>query len=212
MVHFLVLTTLAVSSAVAAPTPVEWQADYGKALAATRTDDRPLLVVLDDPSNPSSTVEDAQLKTEGLTSYRLCRIDAGTEYGQKVAKVFNADQFPFTAIIDKTGSVVLHKKQGRSTDAEWNATLSSYQAGERSLPVAYTTAYRGETIVSESTLGSVVSENVVVSENAIVGDNANVIESPSYSSGGTFSFPTASPSVVSPSYCPSCQRNAQRGY
>ena len=202
MVHFLVLTTLVVSSAVTAPTPVEWQADYGKALAATRTDDRPLLVVLDDPSDTQATVEGEQLTVKGLTSYRLCRIDSSTEYGQKVAKVFNADKFPFTAIIDKTGSVVLHKKQGQSTDAEWNETLTSYKMGERPQPVYHTTAYRGETIVNESFgNGNVVSENVI---------SENVVEGPSYS--GTFSFPAASPSVVSPSYCPSCQKNAQRGY
>ena len=182
MVHFLVLATLAVSSVDAVPTPVEWHADYGKALAATRTDDRPLLVVLDDPSDTQAAAEDEQMKTVGLTSYRLCRIDSSTEYGQKVAEVFNAQQFPFTAIIDKTGSVVLHKKQGKLTDAEWNVVLSAYKTGERLQPVYHTTAYRGETIVE--------------------GKNVS----------GTFSFPAATTAVQSPSYCPSCQKNAQRGF
>ncbi len=182
MVHFLVLTTLVLSSAVASTQPVEWQADYGKALAATRADNRPLLVVLEVPSDPKTTVEGEQLTVEGLASYRLCRIDASTEYGQKVAKVFHAEKFPFTAIIDKTGSVVLHKKQGKLTDAEWNETLSAYKAGERSQPIYHSTAYRGE-----------------------------VIESSDFS-GSSFSFPAANTSVISPSYCPSCQRNAQQSF
>jgi len=183
MVHFLVLTAIAVSSAVATSKPVEWQADYGKALAATRSDDRPLLVVLDVPSDPKTAVEDKQLKTEGeqaklLASYQLCHIDASTEYGQKVAKVFKAEQFPFTAIIDKTGSVVLHKKQGQLTDAEWQETLLTYKKGERSTSISHTTAYRGD---------------------------AN-------KGGSTFGYPAASSTIVSPSYCPSCQKNAQQSF
>lgn len=166
MIHVLILTTIAISSAVASSKPVEWQGDYGKALAATRADDRPLLVVLDVPSNPKTAVENEQLDTEGeqaklLASYQLCHIDASTEYGQKVAKAFKAEKFPFTAIIDKTGSVVLDKKQGQLTDAEWSETLSVHKSGERSTATHYTSAYRGQ----------------------------------------------ASSTVVSPSYCPSCQRN-----
>jgi len=182
MVHVLAIAAIAVSSAVAATQPVEWQADYGKALAATRTDDRPLLVVLDVPSDPKSAIEDQQLQAAGEQSaYQLCHIDASTEYGQKVAKVFHAEKFPFTAIIDKSGSVVLHKKQGQLSDSEWKETLATYKSGERPSPVSHTTAYRGE--------------------------------SPSSSfSTGTFSIPSASPAVVSPSYCPSCQRAGQQSF
>lgn len=181
MIHALTVTALVLSSAVASTKPVEWQADYGKALAATRADDRPLLVVLDVPSDEKKAAEDDQLKTDGdqaelLSQYQLCHIDASTEYGQRVAKVFKADKFPFTAIIDKTGSVVLTKKQGQLTDAEWNQTLKNYKSGERSA-TRYTSAYRG-----------------------------TVIEN-----GSSFSYP-GSTSVVSPSYCPSCQRNAQQSF
>lgn len=184
MVHYLVITTLALSSAVASSKPAQWQADYGKALAATRADDRPLLVVLDDPTNPKKAVEDDQLKTDGdqaqlLAKYQLCHIDASTEYGQRVAKVFKANKFPFTAIIDKTGSIVLHKKQGQLTDAEWNETLSAYKSGERSTADHYTTSYRGGQVSG---------------------------------SDSSFSIPAASTSIVSPSYCPSCQRNAQQSF
>lgn len=179
MIHTLLITTLALSSAVAATKPVEWQADYGKALAATRADDRPLLVVLDVPNDAKKAVEKDQVKTDGdqanlLAKYQLCRIDASTEYGQRVAKVFKANKFPFTAIIDKTGSVVLTKKQGQLTDAEWNETLTNYKSGERAA-VSYTSAYRG------------------------------------LDSSSSFSYP-GSTSVVSPSYCPSCQRNAQQSF
>lgn len=176
MVHLLVLTSLALGSAVATSESVEWHADYGKALAATRADDRPLLVVLDVPSDEKKAVEDEQLKPEGeqadlLAKYQLCHIDASTEYGQRVAKVFKAEKFPFTAIIDKTGSVILSKKQGQLTDEEWNETLANHKSGERTA-TRYTSAYRGS----------------------------------------TFSYPSANTSVVSPSFCPSCQRNAQQSF
>ncbi|MEM8946153.1 MAG: hypothetical protein AAGD11_13345 [Planctomycetota bacterium] len=182
MVHLLLLTTMALGSGVASSQSVEWQADYGKALAATRADDRPLLIVLDVPADEKKAVEDDQLKGEGeqaelLANYQLCHIDASTEYGERVAKVFKADKFPFTAIIDKTGSVILLKKQGQLTDAEWNETLTSYKSGERSA-TRYTSAYRGSTIPSS----------------------------------GSFSYPSSGSTVVSPSYCPSCQRNAQRSF
>lgn len=188
MVHFALLTTLVFGSAVASSSKsVQWQADYGKALAATRADDRPLLIVLDVPSDEMKAAEDDQLKTDGeqaelLASYQLCHVDASTEYGQKVAKAFKADKFPLTAIIDKTGSVILLKKQGQLSDAEWNETLINYKSGERSA-VRYTSAYRGPVV------------------------SGTVIES-----GSSYSYPAASSSIVSPSYCPSCQRNAQQSF
>jgi len=194
MVNIFALTAIALSSAVSASAPVQWQADYGKALAATRSDDRPLLVVLDVPAKPKKAVDEELLEADGeqaklLAPYQLCHIDASTEYGQKVAKVFKADKFPFTAIIDKTGKVVLHKQVGQLTESEWNETLVEYQAGERAQPVSYTTAYRG-----------------------------NVIETPSSSFNTSYpsvmpaTMSPATPSIVSPSYCPSCQKNAQRGF
>ena len=55
MVHYLAVATLAASTFAVSPAKVTWQADYGKALAATRSDQRPLLVVLDNPSAPATT-------------------------------------------------------------------------------------------------------------------------------------------------------------
>ena len=145
MLHYLAAATIAATTLAATPGKVQWQADYGKALAATRSDHRPLLVVLDNPTEPQSHLDDALLKAEGeqgklLTSYRLCRVDASTEYGKKVAKAFGASQLPHTAIIDRTGSVVLFKQPGQIAASDWNTTLAKYQSG-----VSQTTYYRGAT-------------------------------------------------------------------
>ena len=64
MVHVLSVAALVLSTIAATDKQVEWQADYGKALAATRADDRPLLVVLDVPNDPKSAVGREQLETE----------------------------------------------------------------------------------------------------------------------------------------------------
>ena len=139
------LTTSAVSTG---PDAVQWQADYGKALAATRQDDRPLLVVLDVPGDPKAAVETHQFEIDGeqgklLEAYQLCHVDVSTKYGKKVAEAFRAKQFPFTAIIDKTGSIVLTKKAGQVSSDQWQETLAKYQKGEQTTKTHATSFYRG---------------------------------------------------------------------
>ncbi len=139
-------SALATSSMAATPNATQWQADYGKALTATRKDDRPLLIVLDVPSDLKEAVEAEQLQADGkqaelLGAYQLCHVDVSTEYGKRVAKAFGAEKFPFTAIIDKTGSTVLCKKLGQLTDVEWQETLAKYQKGQ---PTFQTLFYRGD--------------------------------------------------------------------
>lgn len=159
---FLLATVSLLVSAVAANTDhAEWQSDYGKALAATRSDERPLLVVLDNPEDEKSSLDEKQLDTDGkqadlLASYQLCHVDVSTDYGQKVAEVFKAEQFPFTAIIDKTGSIVLCKKKGQLSTDEWASVLKTYKKGVRVTTEYHTTAYRGM-FSSDSSSTSVVS-------------------------------------------------------
>ncbi len=149
MVEVLAMTVIALMSFGISGDSAEWQSDYGKALAATQADSRPLLVVLDNPSDPATAVSENQLAPEGeqeelLNAYERCHVDVSTEYGKKVADAFKATKFPFAAIIDKTGSVVLCKKTGKVTDKEWQATLSAYQSGEKPMRVEQTSFFRGK--------------------------------------------------------------------
>jgi hypothetical protein len=138
MVSYLATATLAVSLLTSTPQPLEWQADYGKALAATRSGDQPLLIVVDKPGTAENRLDPTLLSQgtiegqsfELLRPYHLCHVDASTEYGQEVAKAFKADSFPFTAIIDKTGSVVLFSKSGQIAGDEWQQVLKSFQKGD----------------------------------------------------------------------------------
>lgn len=145
------VSTLAASAAISSgPGAPQWESDYGKALAASRQEDRPLLVVLDVPGRPESALEAAQLETTGeqgklLGAYELCHVDASTKHGKKVAEAFKATEFPFTAIIDRTGSWVLTKKTGPISTAEWLDTLAKYKTGEQvETKTVSTSFYRGE--------------------------------------------------------------------
>lgn len=157
MVHYLAAAMFAAASLAVTPAKLDWHADYGKALAATRSDHRPLLVVLDIPSNPEAALDEDLLSGEGelaalLGQYELCHVDASTEYGQQVAKAFKATQFPHTAIIDRTGAVVLFKKPGQITEAEWNSTLARYRSGEQ--PTTQTVSYRGSLLGAGSSISN----------------------------------------------------------
>jgi len=154
MLHYLAAATIAATTLAATPAKVKWQADYGKALEATRSDQRPLLVVLDVPSNPQASVDAPLLSTEGeqgelLAKYELCHVDASTEYGQKVAQAFQVTRFPHTAIIDKTGKSLIFQKPGKIAADQWKATLASYQTGLA--PVAQTSFYRGNAVMGAPT-------------------------------------------------------------
>ena len=148
MVEFLAMTVIAFSTLGVSVDSVEWQSDYGQALEASRAEARPLLIVLDNPSDPQAAAEEEQLTAEGeqvelLNAYECCHVDVSTEYGKKVADAFKAEEFPFAAIIDKTGSVVLCKKTGKVSDEEWQATLATYQNGERVSKIQ-TSFFRGD--------------------------------------------------------------------
>jgi hypothetical protein len=138
MMNFVATATLAIGLLAAAPKAPEWETSYGKALEETRLGQDPLLVVLDKPNSKDARLEPALLSedkpmTENsklLKPYRLCHVDVSTEYGQKVAKVFNAKEFPHVAIIDKTGSLVIFKKTGQIDSAEWQKILTSHKTGE----------------------------------------------------------------------------------
>ncbi len=144
MFELLTVTAIALSTLGVTSNSVEWQSDYGKALAASKADSRPLLIVLDN----ADAIAEVQLTTideqpELLNSYERCHVDVSTEYGKRVAEVFKATEFPFAAIIDKTGSIVLCKKSGQITESEWQNTLSTYRSGEKPMPQMQTSFFRG---------------------------------------------------------------------
>ena len=139
MMSYIATATLAVGLLATTPQAPQWQASYGKALQATREGDQPLLVVLDKPNSEDARVEPTLLSegsisgqpVESLKPYQLCHVDVTSEYGKKVADAFHATSFPHVAIIDKTGSVIIHRQTGKIDAAGWEKMLTEYKAGQR---------------------------------------------------------------------------------
>lgn len=116
-----------------------WLSDYGQALKRAQQLRKPLLVVIDIPSNAVARVEQVSHSRDGdaelLKHYVLCRVDGSTKYGQAVARAFEAGTLPFTSIIDNRGETLLYWKPGQWTADEWTNALSYYRAGVQ--PVSY---------------------------------------------------------------------------
>jgi hypothetical protein len=139
MLSNLATFTVALGMVATSADAPQWHTDYGKALKETRTDHRPLLVVIDSADNKEQQVDKALLEQQGeskLASYELCHVDASSEYGQKVAKAFKAEKFPYVAIIDKEGEVILHSQTGTVSETSWNDMLEKHESGVRAVKVA----------------------------------------------------------------------------
>lgn len=117
----------------------EWKSSYAEAYHAGKNARRPVLVVIDKPAEAAYRIDQASF-TRGevaaderalLANYELCHIDAGTEYGQKIAKRFGATQFPYVAITDRGVDVLLVEHTGRMSQDQWMATLAKYRTGQR---------------------------------------------------------------------------------
>ena len=135
MTHWIASLLAAATLATSFPTGLQWNNDYGDALESTRVTARPLLIVLEIPSDDGSRFLPARFAPdetgeELLKPYELCRIDVDTSYGQRVAEAFQATQFPYTAIIDKAGRKIIFHKSGQLSASEWAATLLAYRAGQ----------------------------------------------------------------------------------
>lgn len=186
------LTTVVAAFALSVATPQapHWEADYGKALKQTRSDDRPLLIVLDQPGAEKKELKADVLGADAklLGSYDLCRVNVATEYGKKVAEAFKAKQFPYVAILDKSGSIILHSQEGKLTADAWKTTLAKYKTGERA--IRYTVA---KPVASESN----------VTYDSISQDSLPVQSTPAYSAPVNYQ---PMPSYNPPADCPNCRR------
>lgn len=181
MVSSLATAMAAIGVLASTPQLPQWQADYGKALEATRDGDQPLLVVLDRPDAEQARLEPellgvsetADADLDLLRPYNLCHVDVSTDYGKKVAQAFKAEDFPFTAIIDKTGSVIIYAKAGKLASDEWQDVLKKFREGDRKSAIAASRP-------TERTSFKISQD----------------------------SYRSETPAIQSPNYCPSCQRRS----
>jgi hypothetical protein len=130
----ILLVVFSAEPAAHAAAPLAWKDNYTQALEETKNTDKPLLVVVHDPTDPELLARHATdrpdaTQTELLKRYELCRVDVSTEHGQRVAEAFSIEQLPFLAVIDKTGSGVLHQHSGQLKPEDWVEKLVTYREG-----------------------------------------------------------------------------------
>jgi len=114
----------------------DWYSDYHVAKDASIAAGTRLLVVLEDPTKPQHSIEQVSTMTssvelELLKPFTTCRIDVSTEKGKDLAGKFGATEYPYTAVIEKTGKWIVYSNQGRFTNSEWVSMLVE-QSQERS--------------------------------------------------------------------------------
>ncbi|QDU58037.1 thioredoxin domain-containing protein [Aeoliella mucimassa] len=136
MLHYFALVTVAFGLSANEPAAPQWSSDYAEALKQTRSDDRPMLVVIDEPGTAEHSLNEEILNNMAdgaLADYQLCHIDATTKYGKKVAEAFKTTSFPYMAITDKDGKVIVHSQSGDVSAEQWSEVLGKFRTGE--LPV-----------------------------------------------------------------------------
>lgn len=133
MMNCLLMTLAMVASTpIPAAREVLWIDNYGAALEATRELQKPLLIVIDDSAQSNGQSQHVEATQEQknaglLENYVLCHVDVTTDYGKRVADVFKVEQYPFTAIIDRTGKKIIYQKTGQLDDSDWVAALDAHK-------------------------------------------------------------------------------------
>ena len=218
-----ILVSLTALTAATAPSNTDgWHADYGQALEQVRQSDKPLLVVLDIPSDPAQSVDSSLLSIEnGLANYDLCHVDVSTEYGKKVAEVFHANTFPHVAIIDKSGTVILSRLTGSITESNWKSTLSRFESGLRqsgtvnysvSKPVVSSSyTMPNETYQPKPYCPSCQLNKQSYSQPSVATDSAvsHTVSKPAVSQPAPAAYTMPADTYQAKPYCPSCQLRNQ---
>ena len=112
-----------------------WHYDYSKAYREAQTENKPLLVVFENSSDPQQRFQQVSAtKTESsqqlLSNYVLCRLDVSTEYGQYWAERFRTTSVPYAVITDKAMGRIVFRKAGRFSGTDWETTLTTYKNGQ----------------------------------------------------------------------------------
>ncbi len=139
----LILLVLAVGSDDGGETWPSWSSDYTKASNRSQDSGKPLLLVIDNPSESSLRTEHTQRVSDAtqarlLGNFERCHVDVTTNHGKQVAEAFGVQRLPFVAIIDKTGERLLYRKMGKISMAEWFENLAIF--GDDAIAHRYTAA------------------------------------------------------------------------
>jgi hypothetical protein len=130
MLHAILQICLVMAVGEAGAPQLSWETHYGKAIESARRHSKPLVVVIENPAQPQQRLDETRLlegaaAAEKLEGYELCRVDASTDYGKKVAQAFGARSFPYTAVSDERSKYLTYRKAGQLSSDEWASALAS---------------------------------------------------------------------------------------
>lgn len=109
--------------------------NYTKAYHAAREAGKPLLVILNPDSSeqsaiPPGTVYGTGFRRELIDNYVVAVLDAGTQHGRRVHKLFGSDELPHVSVIDKNQEYQIYTTSGAPSEPLWDAILESFETGK----------------------------------------------------------------------------------
>jgi hypothetical protein len=114
--------------------------NYTSAYRTAKQTERPLLVVLnpsEDADNDAVSLGDltaTEQSRELLKNYVVTIVDADSEHGKTVQKLFNAKSLPHVVVIDKDQKFQLYKTSKKLDAKTWTTVLRKYKNGESPEP------------------------------------------------------------------------------
>ncbi|MCP4190708.1 MAG: hypothetical protein GY768_08775 [Planctomycetaceae bacterium] len=128
IVNLMAATSLAVS----ATGDLDWSTHYGNAKAKASQSNRPLLVIIENPTVAADRLDDSALvqnkeRVAIVKNYELCRVDASTPYGKRVAAAFGAKTLPYTAVTDRAARYITYRRAGKMSADQWSRALGQSQ-------------------------------------------------------------------------------------
>lgn len=118
--------------------------DYKEAWTAAREEGVPLLVIINPGSGQGSAPIDieqltrAQHRRELLARYVVVVIDASTDHGARVHRLFKSPPLPRVSVIDREQKWQIYRTSAAMSLEDWNVLLEGYQKGVAPPPPATT--------------------------------------------------------------------------
>lgn len=136
---------LCVTYAAAIGFQANWNHSYSECLSAAKSQGRPLIVLLEDPKRSefrgdSLFIDNWQL----LANFKLCRVDATSNYGKKVAELYGATTLPYTVITDRKCQEIRFRGAGKFSGKMWRETLTTHSPENFQIADASSIAFDGK--------------------------------------------------------------------
>lgn len=112
---------------------ISWNTHYGVAKRSAEQTQRPLLVVIENPDNTDTKIDESKLDSKSREELRrqkfeIVRVDATTKYGELVAKAFGVERFPYTAVTDNGSKKIVFRKSGPMSKSDWMLAFAKSDA------------------------------------------------------------------------------------